>query len=150
MTACLSKAIERTSALLLIVLSAAASPGCKAKVPTYPTHGRVVYKESGKPVPGGVLIWFESTTPPFHRSVSEVDAEGKFSLGFIHADAGAVEGEHRICFKPIPPILSGTAEQVLATKMHPRYFDFGTSGLKQTVGRGDNELVIEVEGPTEP
>src|SRR5205823_1644081 len=105
---------------LLVLLAAV---GCSSRIPTYPTHGKVVYKGSGKPVTGNPTIWFESTSPPYHRTSSEVDAEGKFSLNFIREDDGAMEGEHRIRFAP-PIFTDGTTEQHLAKIMHPRYAEF--------------------------
>ena len=131
---------------LVGVLLGSALAGCSSRIPTYPTHGKVVYKENGKPVAGGVFVWFESTAPPYHRASSEVDSEGRFSLGFIQADAGAMEGEHRIRFEPAPPIFEAP-EAALAKRMHPRYYEYRTSGLTKTIARGDNEFIIEVEGP---
>src|SRR6476659_6865021 len=98
------KATFRLAAIgALFVLLPLAMGGCNSKIPTYPTHGKVVYKGTGKPVKGGLVIWFESTTPPHHRASSEVDAEGKFELGFIHAGDGTMEGEHRIRLEPKNP-----------------------------------------------
>jgi hypothetical protein len=139
--------IHQACVSALILLMALVAVGCSSKIVTHPTRGKVVYKESGKPVAGGVVIWFEATEPPYHRAMSDVEADGSFSLGFIQADSGSVEGEHRVCIKPAPPILAGSAEQVLAKVMHPRYYDFQTSGLRQKIARGTNEVVIEVEGP---
>jgi hypothetical protein len=97
-------------------------------------------------VKGGLIVWFESTSPPYHRASSPVDGEGKFELGFIHAGAGAPEGEHRIRFEPAAPGAL-PAQEALARSMNPRYYEYSTSGLKQTIKKGDNEVVIEVEGP---
>ncbi len=133
---------------LIAVTAGLALSGCNSRIPTYPTQGKVVYKADGKPVTGGVIVWFESTTPPYHRSSSDVDSEGRFSLGFIQADSGAIEGEHRIRFAPSPPFFE-KSEDALAKRMHPRYHEFSTSGLKQTIVKGKNEVVIEVEGPAE-
>jgi hypothetical protein len=130
-----------------VALFTLALVGCNTQIPTYPTHGKVVYKETGEPVRGGVFIWFESTSPPDHRASSAVDADGKFSLGFVHADSGTMEGEHRIRFAPAPPMVDPTAEEALAKRMHPRYLEYSTSGLKQTIAKGDNQFIIEVEGP---
>jgi hypothetical protein len=120
---------------------------CSSRIPTYPTYGKVVYKDDGKPVPGGVVIWFESTTPPYHRASSAVDSQGKFSLGFIHDGDGTMEGEHRISFAPSPPVTDPTPADALARRMPPRYLEFRTSGLKEMIKRGTNELVIKVDRP---
>src|ERR1044072_3143100 len=118
-------------ALLCVVAMALAlvTSACSSRIPTYPTRGKVVYKDSGKPVGGGLMVWFESTTPPYHRSCSQLHENGEFELGFIHAGAGAPDGEHRIRFEPAQP--GGmSAQDALAKRMHPRYYEYGTSGLK--------------------
>ena len=132
----------------LLALSMLSASGCSSKIPTYPTSGRVVY-EDGKPMKGGgVVIWFESTSPPYHRASSEVDAEGNFALGFLHAGDGTMEGEHRIRFGPAAPIMQGSVDQFMSKRMHLRYLEYRTSGLKETIKKGENELVIKIErGP---
>ena len=103
--------------------------GCSCQKPTYPVKGKVVYKEDGKPVAGGVVIWFESTTPPYERAQAAVDKDGNFVLSTVREGSGAIQGEHRIRFDP-PPVMDGTAASALARIMHPRYNEFATSGLK--------------------
>ena len=102
--------------------------------------------EDSRVEPPVAPIWFESTTPPYHRSSSAVDAEGKFELGFIHAGSGSTEGEHRIRIEPANPGAL-PAQEALAKRMNARYYEYATSGLKQTIAKTTNEFVIEVEGP---
>ena len=131
---------------VVAIALALAPSACSSKIPTYPTRGKVVFKDTGKPVGGGLMIWFESTTPPYHRSCSQLDENGEFDLGFIHAGAGAPEGEHRIRLEVLQPG-GASAPDALAARMHRRYYEYGTSGLKQTIAKSDNQVVIEVEGP---
>src|SRR4051794_32813046 len=101
--------------------------GCGIR--TYPVHGKVVYKD-GEPVRGGggLTIWFESTTPPYHRASGPVDDKGEFVLSFIQANSGAPEGEHRIRFDPGTEHQQPSAEIALAKFMPASYLEFRTSG----------------------
>lgn len=130
------------AALLLILLAAV---GCGTK--THPVRGQVVYKGDGKPLPGGVVIWFESTTPPYERASGVVDREGSFYLSTTRDGSGAIEGEHRIRFEPIVPYAEPSAEAALARTLPPRYREFRTSGLKEVIQPGQNRFTIEVEPP---
>jgi hypothetical protein len=122
--------------------------GCDGRVPTYPVRGQVVYT-GGKPFRGGggLTVWFESVAPPHHRASGEVADDGSFVLSFIEAGSGAPEGEHRVRFDPGTTHMQPSAEIALGKKMPPRYLEFRTSGLKQTITRGDNVFTIEVDPP---
>jgi hypothetical protein len=132
----------------IVAALTATGAGCGNKIPTYPVRGKVVYKD-GTPIRGGggLMIWFESTTPPYHRASGLVDANGEFVLSFIEAGSGAPEGEHRIRFDPGTEHMQPSAEIALGKKMPPRYLEFRTSGLKQTITRGENVVVVEVDRP---
>jgi hypothetical protein len=134
------------STLTLTALLAVAAGGCGTK--TYPVRGKVIYKDDGKPVPGGVTVWFESTPPPYQRASGVVDVEGNFVLSTVRENSGAMQGEHRIRFEPIVPYHEPNAAMALAKKMPPRYIEYRTSGLKQTIAPGDNYFTIEVERPS--
>lgn len=116
---------------------------------TYPVKGEVVYADTGEPVRCGLTILFESTTPPYQRSSGLVDTEGKFYTSTLRDASGSLAGEHRVRFDPGQPGSGPTGPAALAPIMHPRYAEFGTSGL--TVGvrpDGENVLRITVErGP---
>lgn len=130
------------SGLLLAGLPA----GCGSR--TYPVRGQVVYREDGRPVPGGVVIWFEATQPPYERASGIVDREGNFYLSTVRDGSGALAGEHRIRFEPQVPYAEPNAALALAKIMDPRFLEFRTSGLVRTVSAsGTNELRIEVEKP---
>jgi hypothetical protein len=108
----------------------------------------VVYQDDGSPVPGGVVIWFESTRPPYERASGVVDRDGKFYLSSVRDGSGALRGEHRVRFEPQLPYAEPNAAAALAKVMHPRFLEFRTSGLVRAVSApGDNDAVIEVERP---
>jgi hypothetical protein len=132
---------RRTLAGVLAILVA----GCGTK--TYPVRGKVVFKDDGQPVRGGVTIWFESTEPPYRRASGVVDGEGNFYLSTVRDGSGAMQGEHRVRFEPAVPYGEPTAEEALARRMHPRFREYRTSGLQHTIVPGENHFVIEVEKP---
>lgn len=117
---------------------------------TYPVQGQVIYASDGKPVPAGVGIWFESTTPPYDRSSAILQADGKFILSTDREGNGAIRGEHRIRFDPPQPVTDKDAETALAKIMHPKYIEFRTSGLKEAIQPGTNAFVIKVERSKKP
>ncbi len=119
--------------------------GCGTK--TYPVRGKVVYRGDGKPVPGGVVIWFESTTPPYDRASGVVEKDGTFYLSTVRDGSGAIQGEHRVRFEPAVPYTDPDAETALARTMPPRYREFRTSGLREVIQPGDNSFMVEVERP---
>ena len=123
----------------------AAAAGCAAK--TYPVRGTVVYKGDGKPVPGGVVVWFEATAPPHERASGVVERDGTFYLSTVRDGSGALRGEHRVRFEPAVPYTEANAEAALAKTMPPRYREFRTSGITRTIEPGDNTVTIEVERP---
>jgi hypothetical protein len=126
-------------------LLAALMLGC-GEPKTYPVNGEVVYADTGEPVRSGLTIFFESTAPPYQRSSGLVDTDGKFYTSTLRDSSGSLAGEHRVRFDPGSPGSGPTGPAALAPIMHPRYAEFGTSGL--TVGvrpDGQNVLRIEVE-----
>jgi hypothetical protein len=120
--------------------------GCSER--TYPVTGKVVYKDTKAPIPGGLAIWFESTKPPeYIRSSGVINDDGTFSLSAAEFDTGALAGEHRVRFTPL--LMGESSVNAVAAVMHPRYHDFDTSGLSVEVKSGqENNFVIEVERNT--
>ena len=135
----------------LILLNGCWSGGCSREAPTYPTTGKVVFKDDGKPLTGGWSIWFESTTPPYTRSNDKLSAEGTFELGTVRAGSGAISGEHRVRLEPevTPADVSADRAEVLKHRgVHPKYASFTTTDLKVTIDeKPANQVVIEIERP---
>lgn len=137
--------------LVPLALALALAAGCGPSDPkTYKVEGKVVFKDDGSPLRGGVVV-FESTAPPYIRSSSETDAEGRFRLATIQEGSGSVEGEHRVRVMPsMPEMVSGRmdATKEMSKALAAKYMDFGTSGIRVTVQpNADNFFTIEVEKP---
>jgi len=128
---------------------ALAALGCRSEAPTYPTEGEVVYSDNGEPVPGAMTIWFESTNPPYQRSVGIVK-DGKFYLSTKRDGSGSIAGPHRVRFDPTVPD-GGAIENpqaALGRIMHPRYLEFQTSRLKVDIEPvSKNTIKIKVDPP---
>ena len=120
--------------------------GCKEA--TYPVTGKVVYADTKAPIPGGLGIWFESTkAPEYVRSSGVINADGTFALSAAEFDTGALAGEHRIRFTPL--LMGESPVDAVARVMHPKHYDFDTSGLSvQVKATGENTFTIEVERNT--
>lgn len=134
--------------LAWVVLTALAI-GCSSELPTYPVEGQVVYSDNGQPVQGPLMIWFESTTPPYQRSNGVIDKDGKFSLSTIREGSGSIAGEHRVRIDPVMPNSSAMEQPqtLLARIMDPKYYEFRTSGLVITVQDQGNSVVLKVDPP---
>jgi hypothetical protein len=123
-----------------------AAAGCNRAKKKYPVQGRVVYKGDGQPVPAGLVIWLESTTPPYQRSWAEIEKDGKFVLSTDMEGAGSIQGEHRVRFAPGLTAI-GNPVELLGKVMPKRYFEYGTSGLKVDIKPQQNDLIVEVDRP---
>ncbi len=105
--------------------------GCGGGMPkTYPVQGKVVFK-GGKPVTDG-RVQFQSTTDPQFKALGDIAEDGSFSLttyvGPKHK-TGAPAGDYRVVVE-----LERPARVV-------------TLPSPYTVGAGDNEFAIVIEGP---
>lgn len=121
--------------------------GCKSEVPTYPVQGKVIFKETGQEMTAPAMIWFESTKPPYTRAMGLIE-KGQFYLSTNRDGSGAMEGEHRVRIDAAVPNADPGAVQRLAKVIDPRYFEFQTSGLKETINPGaENNFTIEVTKP---
>jgi hypothetical protein len=120
--------------------------GCNRAKKKYPVQGKVVYKDGGQPVPAGLVIWVESTAPPYQRSWAVIENDGKFVLSTDMEGAGAIKGEHRVRFTPGLNAI-GNPEELLAKAMPRRYFEYSTSGLKVDIKPQQNDLTVEVDPP---
>jgi hypothetical protein len=122
--------------------------GCNSEPPVYKTHGKVVYKGSGKPFNQG-KVWFESTKPPYIRSMAKLNENGEFDLGTTTRDNGAIEGEHRVQIAP-PELGTEAAYKAWLKNIDQKYLEYRNSGIKQTVlPNQENNLVIEITRPGE-
>ena len=123
----------------LLLLSAA---GCGAgSARTYPVSGKVLFREDGKPLRGGVVL-FELAADPRVRASGDVEPDGSFSLGG-GTGPGAVAGDYRVLVQP--PVPEGGERG--GRLIDPRYERFDSSGLRFTVKSGDNFCELRVSRP---
>lgn len=138
--------------LSIVFLLTVACLGCGlAKETTYPVQGVVRFPD-GKVLRGG-WIEFESSgrdNPVTARGV--VGPDGSFVLGTFTENDGAVPGEHRVIVMSNYQIGTGAERPGMIPQetLHPRFGDFGTSRLTETVKEGDNTLLIEVDYKSSP
>ncbi len=117
--------------------------GCSSGPKTYPVKGKVVFKDTGKPLSGGTVL-FESVADPNIKASGDLEPDGSFELGSNVGKMGVVQGEHRIL---IMPPLPEYGPELKKGVIHPRYQRFETSELKFTVTPGDNYCEIQLERP---
>jgi hypothetical protein len=133
----------------LMMAIASLLQGCSSEPPLYPVTGQVVFKDDGRPFAGGTAVVFESKSPPYHRARGDLDKEGRFELKTEQRgdDPGAMEGPHRVSISYISS--SGNdIKQQLSKLIHPRYFEFQTSGIECDIKPGQpNDFKIELERP---
>jgi hypothetical protein len=127
---------------LLLIFS-----GCKYKEPTYPVTGKVVFKDNGAPACTGVSVVFESTKPPYTRSMGAIGPDGNFVLSTDRPDNGAMQGEHRVSILPFAADGSGAnLTPKISKEIDPKYLEFSSSGLVYTIQpQGVNNFTIELE-----
>lgn len=118
--------------------------GCSNEPRTYPTKGKVVFKEDGKPFSG--LIYFEEVKPPHTRSMAYIQNDGTFVLSTVREGSGSVAGEQVVRVDMDIPDGPGFANK--GRVVHPKYLEFSTSPLRVTVDPGkENNFTIEIEKP---
>lgn len=121
--------------------------GCsKAEPPKYSVTGEVVYKDTKQTIPGGLVVIFESTSPPYTRSSSRIEASGHFTLGTSADGNGSIVGPHRVRFTGVASESQPDPAAIVAFVMDKKYADFGNSGIKLDIQPNDNNhFVIEVD-----
>jgi hypothetical protein len=114
--------------------------GCSSKLPSYPTHGKVVYKGTEKPYNQG-WICFECTQPPYTRLMAQLNENGEFQLG-------ATAGEHRACLEPGELGATRTGMTAYLRQVDKKYTVYATSGWKVTVvPNQENNFTLYVTKP---
>ncbi|MEY4612384.1 MAG: hypothetical protein RL179_357 [Planctomycetota bacterium] len=129
---------------LLKVFFIALLTGCSSEPRTYPTGGKVVFKEDGSPFMG--RVYFEAVNPPHTRSMATTKADGSFSLSTVREGSGSVEGEQVVRVDLDIPDSPDFKNRSKVVKID--YLDFITSPIRVNVKPGnDNHFVIEIERP---
>ena len=129
---------------------AVVAAGCTSVVPSYPVHGKIVYKGSNKPYTQGGWIWFECTNPPCTRLMAQVNENGEFVFNLTRECTDSIPGEHRACLQAGD---LGTTRVGMATflkNVDKKYLAYATSGLTVTVvPNQDNNFTLYVTKPGE-
>ena len=135
--------INRCKALIMM-LFVHAFVGCSAELRTYPTQGKVVYKDDGAPFMG--KIYFEAVNPPHTRSMATTKADGSFSLSTVREGSGSVEGEQVVRVDIDMPDSPDFKNRSKVVKL--QYLDFQTSPIRVNVEPSNsNYFIIEIERP---
>ncbi len=104
----------------------------------YPVKGKVTYKENGRPLGGGYVL-FQKAGDASVQASGDLEEDGSYELGNFKG-MGAFEGEYEVLVQP-----RALEDNPEVLPIHPRFTNFTTSGLKYTVKPGANEFNIEVE-----
>jgi hypothetical protein len=129
--------------VLLAASLALASVGCGGPR-TYPVGGVVVFEDgtSAGELAGG-MVQFESVEGGVSAQ-GVIGEGGVFQLTTSKDGDGAVAGEHRVAvLPPMPADIDRKRKPIL----DPRFHDFSTSLLVQTVAPRANQLTIQVARP---
>jgi hypothetical protein len=142
---------DRFAWLIVILCMSLCLAGCGGQSqPMHPVKGKVLYKNSGEPLPAGGTITFESASPPYLRATGRIEPDGSFELSTLDVGPGAPEGEHRVRVEPEVPDSVDMSQGYSAAQariVHPKYLQFETSGLTYKVVPGENNFTVEVEKP---
>lgn len=134
--------INRCNAWLMM-LFLPAFVGCSSELKTYPTSGKVVYKD-GSPFMG--KIYFEAVNPPHTRSMATTKADGSFELSTVREGSGSVEGEQVVRVDIDMPDTPDFKNRSKVVKL--QYLDFISSPIRVNVEpTNSNYFIIEIEGP---
>jgi len=123
---------------LLLILALLVVAGCGQK--NHPVKGKVTFKENGKPLGAGHVL-FQLVSDPDIKASGDIEEDGSYELGNSKG-MGALAGEYEVLVQP--RMLENDPTK---SPIDNRFRDFKTSGLKYTVKPGSNEFNIEVERP---
>jgi hypothetical protein len=128
--------------LATVVTIALACGGCRDDSSMGRVHGLVTLEN--KPMAAGNIV----TLPSAGRGARGVIKDGKFELGTVGTNDGAVIGTHKIAVVAREPSQGVGAEAAAGKLLIPeRYTNPGTSGLTIDVKPGDNPVTLELKSP---
>jgi len=119
--------------LLLLVFAA----GCSKQVGA---GGTVVFSDDGSPVTQGIVIF---STPTF-QSRSDIDEQGRFTMGSFGAVDGLPPGTYNVA------IISTDGADTPYSFIDPKYSNKNTSGLEVTVDKTVKNLEFKVDRNPKP
>ena len=123
--------------------------GCTKNVPL---GGRITFEDNGEPLTMGTIAFVNGS----HQARSEIDADGRYHLGFQNEGDGLPKGEYQIYIQAIQiDILTGPNKDehghavVIGRKetklIADKYKDPATSGLTYTADGKGKTFDIKVE-----
>jgi hypothetical protein len=136
---------SRIAVLLAVIVVGFSFSGCDDKgagrVLTHPAGGVVKFTD-GQPIANATISF---VSPQGELATAISDAEGKFQLGTLKDNDGAIVGKHRVSVEP-PIVRGGDPKSVAASAVPARYKVADTSGLEFEVKPdGENQFEIIVE-----
>ena len=113
---------------------------------TYPVRGLVRFTD-GKLLREGTVEFELISDAESVTATGEIQPDGSFTLGTFDVNDGAIAGSHRAVVISDVEIGNGAERPgiIAKSKLHQKYRQFRTSGLKFEVKSGRNDIVIEVE-----
>ncbi|MDR0521146.1 MAG: carboxypeptidase-like regulatory domain-containing protein [Planctomycetaceae bacterium] len=138
------------TAITLIIVTITIISGCGQNVPL---SGRITFSDTGEPLPLGTIGFTDGKI----QARSEIDADGKYALGFLSAGDGLPKGEYKIYIQAVRvelqtgPDMNGDGEPDIICKETPliaqKYASPETSGLTFTADGKTKTFDIQVEKP---
>lgn len=137
-----------TQVAWLLLALVTSLPGCGNNSGTVPVSGKVLFPD-GSPLDHGIIEMRHRSLP--HVARGEVDKNGKFRVSTFQPGDGAMPGEYQVAVTQL--IIAEDLrfeDHQHGKRLDPRFSRVETSNLSVTI-RGDeeNDLVIEVDSPTE-
>jgi hypothetical protein len=109
---------------------------------TAPVNGRVKFKDgSDVSVLAGHTVTFETDADRM-SGCGDIQADGTFKITTFAPNDGALIGAHRISITPPEPPPDAPLPKPI---VHPKYKDYGTSGLTVEIKPGTNSVELELE-----
>ena len=126
-------------------LVALALLGCnKSGIKTHPVVGKVEVRGGDPALLTESDVELVSDADEMIRPTGNIDSTGSFAIKTLYQGViveGAPEGNYKARIILADPTDDGVPKRT-GNPVHPRYFDFNTSGLKITVPSGDYTLSL--------
>jgi hypothetical protein len=126
----------------LVILTVLLPSGCgSGRVKVYPVKGKVLLKETNKPLTRG-QIRFAMMGNPRLKAYGDIEPDGTFFMSTYDAADGAAAGEHKVCIFLSTPGEQPHTTETIATK----YASFDTTDLTVKIPPGGEvNLTLVVE-----
>jgi hypothetical protein len=128
------------SALSLFLLVGCGGPSVK----THPVTGKVEIKDGDAAILTGSGVEFMHESDELLRPSGNIDANGNFTVKTLHQGEilpGAPEGKYKVRIILADPNDDGVPKRK-GNPIHPRYFEYATSGLTVSVPSGDYTVTL--------